>query len=96
MAIRRQLLIGILREAKALLSRPENDFSWSSWKDVDDCLQGLDSLITRLQSEAPPLRFEMVVLFAPTGPIQEVSISSGWGDEFLALADRFDAAIEGY
>jgi hypothetical protein len=26
--------------------------------------------------------------------MQEVSISSGWGDEFLALADRWDAAME--
>ena len=34
----------------------------------------------------------MAVLFLPTGPIQEVSLSSGWGDEFVALADRFDAA----
>ena len=30
------------------------------------------------------------MLFLPTGPIQEVSLSSGWGDAFVALADRFD------
>jgi hypothetical protein len=35
----------------------------------------------------------MEVLFAPTGPIQEVSISSGWGEAFLSLAERFDAAM---
>ena len=35
----------------------------------------------------------MAVLFLPTGPIQEVSLSSGWGDEFVALADRFDRAV---
>ena len=28
-----------------------------------------------------------------TGPIQEVALSSGWGDAFLDLADRFDAAM---
>ena len=33
------------------------------------------------------------VLFLPTGPLQEVSLSSGWGDEFCALADRYDAAV---
>ena len=32
------------------------------------------------------------MLFLPTGPIQEVSLSSGWGDAFVALADRFDLA----
>ena len=35
----------------------------------------------------------MEVLFAPTGPIQEVSLSSGWGKEFLALSERFDDAM---
>jgi hypothetical protein len=36
----------------------------------------------------------LIVLFAPTGPIQEVSISSGWGNEFLDLAERFDRAVQ--
>jgi len=36
----------------------------------------------------------MSVLFAPTGPIQEVSLSSGWGQGFLKLAEDFDAAVE--
>jgi hypothetical protein len=36
---------------------------------------------------------ELSVLFAPTGPVQEVSVSSGWGDEFLILANEFDAAL---
>jgi hypothetical protein len=31
------------------------------------------------------------VLFAPTGPLQELSLSSGWADDFLKLASRFDA-----
>jgi hypothetical protein len=35
---------------------------------------------------------QFVWLFAPTGPIQEVSLSSGWGDMFLELAKRMDAA----
>jgi hypothetical protein len=38
--------------------------------------------------------YELRVLFAPTGPIQEVSVSSGWGDAFLELADRFDDAMQ--
>jgi hypothetical protein len=35
---------------------------------------------------------DIEVLFAPTGPIQEVSMSSGWSREFLRLAERFDEA----
>jgi hypothetical protein len=37
-------------------------------------------------------RLTLNVLFAPTGPIQEVSISSGWADEFLAIAREYDRA----
>lgn len=32
------------------------------------------------------------VLFAPTGPIQEVSLTSGWANPFLKVAERFDNA----
>ena len=35
----------------------------------------------------------MQVLFAPTGPIQEVSLSSGWENDFIELANRFDDAV---
>jgi hypothetical protein len=32
-------------------------------------------------------------LILPTGPLQELSLDSGWGDEFVALAARIDAAL---
>jgi hypothetical protein len=32
------------------------------------------------------------ILFAPTGPLQDLSIDDGWGDDFLVLANAFDAA----
>jgi len=41
-----------------------------------------------------PDRGDLSVLFAPTGLVQEVSISSGWGVEFLAIGSRFDAACQ--
>ena len=82
-----QKLIDILKEAKALLARDGNNFSWSSWIDHDHAISEIDSIITKLENGSVP---DIGVLFAPTGPIQEVSLSSGWGDEFLELADRFD------
>jgi hypothetical protein len=45
-----------------------------------------------LESGKLPPRGDLSVLFAPTGPIQEVSVSSGWGEAFLELAERFDRA----
>ncbi|MEH1017773.1 hypothetical protein V6U90_32480 [Micromonospora sp. CPCC 206060] len=87
-------LLAVLEEARAYLARPDNDFSWSSFHDMAAALEELDGL-TAMVHAGGPVPFTLTVLFAPTGPIQEVSLSSGWGDEFLALADRFDAALAG-
>ena len=88
----RHHLCDVLREARSLLARSD-DFAWSSWDDAESAVREVDGLITGIESGALPIRGHIEVLFLPTGPIQEVSLSSGWGDEFLALAARCDAAI---
>ncbi len=87
---RRQLL-GVLEAAKRLLARPGNDFAWSGWANAEEARRDLDTLILRLSDGDWQPQSDVSILFAPTGPIQEVSINSGWGDEFLALAKRFDS-----
>lgn len=89
----RTKLIEILREARALLARPDNDFAWSSWKDAPAALREIDDIISRIKSDEMPKRREIRVLFLPTGPIQEVGINSGWGQEFIELASRFDQVL---
>ena len=49
--------------------------------------------VRRLRASAIPVA--AAVLYLPTGPLQELSLDSGWGEEFVALADRFDAAVAG-
>jgi hypothetical protein len=88
----RQALVGVLREAIGLLSLPGNDFAWSSWKDANQAIGELNGMIKSLESGATPRQLVVTVLFAPTGPMQETSMSSGWAYEYLALAERFDAA----
>ena len=87
-------LLSVLREARAFLSRSGNDFAWSKWDDAADALREFDGLISRVERGDIPGRFELDILFAPTGAIQEVSLSSGWGDEFCDLAARFDEVIK--
>ena len=64
-------LLAILREARCLLARPENDFSWSGWSDETAALGEIDALIAGIASgeisELPSLKF----LFAATGPIRK-------------------------
>ena len=88
---RLQKLTAVLREAKALLALESNDFSWSSWRDQNQAVSEIDSIIAKLENGAIP---DMRILFAPTGPIQEVSLSSGWGNQFMELAERFDKEYE--
>ena len=88
---RLQKLITVLREARAWLALEGNDFSWSSWRDQNQAISEIDSIITKLENGSIP---DMRVLFAPTGPIQEVSLSSGWGNKFMELAERFDQEYE--
>ena len=87
-------LLESLREARELLARPDNEFAWSSWEDALGALREIDGLILRIESGDMPKRSELEFLFLPTGPIQEVSESSGWGEEFLSVANRFDKGVE--
>jgi hypothetical protein len=91
-----QNLIVVLSEARVLLANPKNDFLWSSWEDSSDALKEIDGLLAQLEAGILPSPGSLNVLFLPTGPIQEVSVSSGWGNAFLELANRYDAAMVNY
>jgi hypothetical protein len=86
-------LILVFEELRQLVSSPNNDFSWSSWNDQHDAIEEIDTILSALRSGEPPKPSSLEVLFAPTGPAQELSLSSGWSSEFLALAEKFDEAI---
>ena len=87
-----QLLLELLQEVRSLVARPSNDFMWSPWEGPDDALREIDGLRRQLGDGAVPAR-ALKALFAPTGSLQELSASSGWGHEFLQLAERFDTII---
>src|SRR6185503_18399386 len=86
-------LISVFEETRKLLALPDNNFAWSSWDDSHDALAEIDTILSSLRSGILPGERTMQVLFAPTGPIQEVGVSSGWADEFLELANSFDDAV---
>lgn len=87
-------LIEILHNVQTLLALPANDFCWSSWESSKVAIREIDGYIQQIKAGDYSSALDIHVLFAPTGPIQEVSISSGWGYEFLSLAKRFDEAAK--
>lgn len=88
----RELLIQVLEASIELVSLPDNDFSWSSWADEDAAKTELELLLHSLRAGALPDKLHIAVLFAPTGPLQELSLSSGWANTFLKVAAKFDEA----
>lgn len=89
MASRRGLLAA-LRDIRAWVALPNNNFDWSGWENAEEALAEIDAVIAKVRQGHTPITAE--VLFLPTGPLQETSLSSGWGNEFVAIADRFDMA----
>ena len=88
----RVLLAHVLLSAVELLSLPDNDFAWSGWADRPAAVGEVQALLAVVEAGGLPERTSISVLFAPTGPIQEVSVSSGWGDTFLRVAECYDRA----
>ena len=88
-----EALIAILRKTQELLSRKDNDFSWSSWKDDKEAISEIQTHLEKIERGDYSHLFDLEVSFAPTGAIQEVSLSSGWGDEYLAVAELFDEEV---
>ena len=87
-------LIDVLIRTRQLLLRPENDFCWSRWDDAASAVRDIDGFIRVLRDGRLPPRADLSILFAATGSIQEVSMSSDWSDEFIALSVLFDRAVE--
>jgi hypothetical protein len=85
-------VLNILQETRAFLAQPDNNFAWSGWANREAALKDIDSLIASIGTGAVSDPTHVAWLFAPTGPLQEVSVSSGWGERFLDLARRMDAA----
>ena len=83
-------LAAVLREAREYVARPDNDFLYSSWEDTADALEEIDEFLSRL-ARGPVRTSELGGLFAPTGPMHELAVASGWSAAFSDLVARFDA-----
>jgi hypothetical protein len=87
-------MTAILDETLNWIARPDNEFLWSSWRNVDQALGEVEQYRTEIHKGDYTHIPELHLIFAPTGPLQELSIDSGWGEKFLALAERFDHALD--
>lgn len=91
----RQELVDLLLEARTLVTQPDNSFLYSSWLDSGHAASEIDGILTELASDRELPERALASILLPTGPMQELAIESGWGDEFVDLATRIDAAVAG-
>lgn len=88
-------MIETLEGIKLLVARSASS-PWST-QEPRILIQVLDLEIACLRTKGRLRWFgkqKLKILFAPTGDLQETSISGGWADEFLALTSRFDEVVE--
>ncbi len=88
-----QKVAEILKRVKSLVSI-DSDTVWSRFDSTAQFLDDLNQDIANIEncnfSTLDKVRME----FGPTSSYQEISISNGWGEEFLKLAEAFDKLFE--
>jgi len=89
------VLIKILETVKKLIVEPRTDISWSTFDSKDELLIEIDAHIQKLKLKDFSKVKDLILLFAPTSDFQEISLSSGWGNQYLNISEKFDIAIEG-
>ena len=89
----RRTLVTLLDRTKALTDNSEE----SCYAGLSPAEIGMDLSIAldALAKEGKIDRDQLRMLFAPTGPLQETAMMSGWTDEYMKISEQFDKAIEG-
>jgi hypothetical protein len=91
--VSQKALVQVLKDTRAMLARPDNDFSWSRWNESEAAVAEIDDILRRIEAAETITLEQLELLYAPTGSPQEVSINSDWEDTYLKLSSRFDRAI---
>lgn len=89
-------LAELIDELLEIVQAHTQDLNWQAcYHDQQALLRDLRDHAERVRrgdgSRLPELRFSLL----PTGPLNEIAFSSGWGDAYVRLAGEFDALYTG-
>ena len=73
---------------------PDTDMIFTRYENVKDYTNYLEQLLIKIKTGDIEALYKLKLEFAPTGNLQELSISNGWGKAFLKIAEDFDDVIE--
>lgn len=87
-------VIEVLEKVKEIIINYEMDLSYSDYESEKQLISDIDVYIAKLKSNDFSCNNKISFLFAPTGDLQEIAISSGWSDEYMKLAEVIDNHIK--
>jgi hypothetical protein len=68
----------------------QTDVVWTKFDSAQELIDDLTTDIEKLRLGDCETLSKVYLAFGPTSTYQELSISNGWGDEYLKLAEQFD------
>jgi hypothetical protein len=68
----------------------ETDVIWAGYNDPKELQDEIEKELNELRNGNLEMMEKFKLRFLPTATFQELSLSNGWGDEFIILANRFD------
>ena len=86
-------IISLLKIIRGYVSSENSDVIMSTFNTNKDVINIIDNHIAMLLESDISRINELIVLFLPTSDFQEISISNGWSEEYLKIANRFDNLI---
>lgn len=86
-------LIDLLKCVRSIVDFPEVDLCWSRYNDLAELLKEIDLYIDKIKTHDDSIKADLSFFFAPTGSLQEISISNGWGEKFIEIAEAIDLLI---
>ena len=81
-------------EETILYLRKSQSSDWAPMP-VEEIIRRLDAEVVKAKNAKPMDVNFLDRLFAPTGVIQEISMDSGWGTEFLRISEVIDQFAHG-
>jgi hypothetical protein len=82
-------MLAVLGATRALVAQSPR----LGWEDVApaECVAILDQMMAHLSKPAENAVPKYAsILFAPTGPIQDIAISDGWHEAYMSLSEEYD------
>jgi hypothetical protein len=89
-------LADIIDELLAIVRAHPQDLDWQPhYDDQQELEHDLRDHSARVRSGDPSRLAELKFSLLPTGDLNEIALSSGWGDAYVRLADEFDRLYPG-